>query len=506
MTQVTSDATTSVSSSNARKQTEKPENQKDVLFENLFSTVSDIDREKVNFLNSDLSHHDKMTMDFNSDKEKETSLNHTDNNIFEIFAKDDENNGNSSLTTAMQRLEALLNEKETLEDNQKIGEENKDLFAISEDPTNDITNSVVTPKGRRVPLVQAFKLFSDQIFDYSSSNLNSLSSNDTKNTLNDLPLSKELSKVVKLIENAVNSKNLEHSLPKQSIEIKTNSPASSSDGSALDKAIEALSELKSLKNSNAESESIPTLKKDNLLSRFKGGEEQKNVLANEEFKNVETKNSPLINLKNKENSNDIRMAALTRQVELSQQATNNSINQANFQMSGLDINSGSSNGQEGNENQQGSTFTRNSSPLSSIQKLNMADKAWKEILTQKIETQLKEGIKTLDISLNPKHLGRMTVSINMSGDDASIQISTETSAAANVLLESEAKLAQMMQDIGLRLNLLQASFSSKQDKETKQDVNSKNSGKKLEDSKEDMNGLDKANFKNIDNSILNIVA
>ena len=93
---------------------------------------------------------------------------------------------------------------------------------------------------------------------------------------------------------------------------------------------------------------------------------------------------------------------------------------------------------------------------------------------------IKRGIKTLDISLNPKHLGRMTVSINMSGDDASIQISTETSAAANVLLESEAKLAQMMQDIGLRLNLLQASFSSKQDKETKQDINSKNSAKKLE--------------------------
>ena len=100
----------------------------------------------------------------------------------------------------------------------------------------------------------------------------------------------------------------------------------------------------------------------------------------------------------------------------------------------------------------------------------------------------------------------MTVSINMSGDDASIQISTETSAAANILLESEGKLAQMMQDIGLRLNLLQASFSSKQDKETKQDINSKNSAEKLEDSKEDMNGLDKANFKNIDNSILNIIA
>ena len=506
MTQVTSDATASVSSSNARKQTEKPENQKNVLFENLFSTVSDIDREKINFSNSDLSHHDQIAMDFYSEEEKETSLNHTDNNIFEIFAKDDANIGNSSLTTAMQRLEALLEEEEAHQGKQKTGEENKDLFAICGDSTNNITNSVVVPKGRRVRLAQAFKLFSDQIFDYSSSNLNSLSSNDTKNALNDLPLSKELSKVVKLIENAVNSKNLEHSLPKESIEIKTSSPARSSDGSALDKAIEALSELKSLKNSNAGLESTPTQKKDNILSHFKGGEEQKNVLLTGEFKNVVTKNSPLINLNNKENSNDIKMTALTRQVELSQQATNNSVNQANFQMNGLDINSGSSNGQEGNENHQGSTFSRNSSPLSTIQKLNMADKAWKEILTRKIETQLKEGNKTLDISLNPKHLGRMTVSINMSGDDASIQISTETSAAANILLESEGKLAQMMQDIGLRLNLLQTSFSSKQDKETKQNINSKNSAEKLEDSKEDMNGLDKANFKNIDNSILNIIA
>ena len=42
---------------------------------------------------------------------------------------------------------------------------------------------------------------------------------------------------------------------------------------------------------------------------------------------------------------------------------------------------------------QGSTFTRNNSPLSTIQKLNMADKAWKEILTRQIETQLKEATK-----------------------------------------------------------------------------------------------------------------
>ena len=71
------------------------------------------------------------------------------------------------------------------------------------------------------------------------------------------------------------------------------------------------------------------------------------------------------------------------------------------------------------------------------------------ILVRQIETQLKDGNKTLDISLNPKQLGRMTVSINISGDDASIQISTETSAAANILLESEGKTGT--DDAGYRL-------------------------------------------------------
>merc|ERR1711991_582154 len=150
--------------------------------------------------------------------------------------------------------------------------------------------------------------------------------------------------------------------------------------------------------------------------------------------------------------------------------------------------------------------TRNSSPLSTIQKLNMADKAWKEILTRKIETQLKDGNKTLDISLNPKQLGRMTVSINISGDDASIQISTETSAAANILLESEGKLAQMMQDIGLRLSLLQASFSSKHEKETKQGSDNEKLSKSNKELLEDKTGLSKTNLEKIDNSILNTIA
>ena len=139
------------------------------------------------------------------------------------------------------------------------------------------------------------------------------------------------------------------------------------------------------------------------------------------------------------------------------------------------MHSGGDNGQDGSDNRQSSQPLRTSSPLSAIQKLDMADKAWKEALLRRVEMQLKDGGKTLDLSLNPKQLGRMTVSINMVGDDTSIQISTETSAAATLLLESESKLAQMMHEIGLRLNLLQAGLSGKNDKNSTQDENSKKS-------------------------------
>ena len=203
---------------------------------------------------------------------------------------------------------------------------------------------------------------------------------------------------------------------------------------------------------------------------------------------------------------EINTQASTRQVDLSQQFNSNSANQTHTNIIGADMHSGGDNGQDGNDNQQSSQHLRTSSPLSAIQKLDMADKAWKEALLRRVEMQLKEGGKTIDLSLNPKQLGRMTVSINMVGDDTSIQISTETSAAATLLLESESKLAQMMHDIGLRLNLLQAGLSGKNDKNSTQNENSKKSESNAKVTSDNEAEANKINLNKLDKSILNIVA
>ena len=64
----------------------------------------------------------------------------------------------------------------------------------------------------------------------------------------------------------------------------------------------------------------------------------------------------------------------------------------------------------------------------------------------------------------------------------------------------------MMQEIGLRLNLLQASLSDKHKKGTKEDENIDKRTQKASTTSEERSRLDERNLKNIDNSILNIFA
>ena len=74
-------------------------------------------------------------------------------------------------------------------------------------------------------------------------------------------------------------------------------------------------------------------------------------------------------------------------MELSQQLTSNATSQSNIQNNSLDMHSGGNSGQDSIEYQSQNQILRANSPLSTIQKLNMADKAWKEVLVRQIETQ-----------------------------------------------------------------------------------------------------------------------
>ncbi|MEK9598886.1 MAG: flagellar hook-length control protein FliK, partial [Alphaproteobacteria bacterium] len=310
--------------------------------------------------------------------------------------------------------------------------------------------------------------------------------------------------VVKLIEQAILSRKAAQPVSQTTAEMK--SPPRQTELSALDEAVEAVSELKNMHKGKISLDITAAPKKTEIADLSKDTPNNKDILNAPEIKNTAINQASLGAPNIKNNMPEISAQTSTRQVELSQQFNNISAGQTHAQIMGTDMHSGGDGGQDSGEHQQPSQPFRTTSPLSAIQKLDMADKAWREALVRQVEMQLKEGGKTLNLSLNPKQLGKMTVSINMVGDDTSIQISTETSAAATLLLESESKLAQMMQDIGLRLNLLQAGLSGKNDKDSSQHDRSDTASKSDRDLSDDETEINKTNLNKLDKSILNIVA
>ena len=127
----------------------------------------------------------------------------------------------------------------------------------------------------------------------------------------------------------------------------------------------------------------------------------------------------------------------------------------------------SSNGQTGGQTGQqtgGQTGTPTGGSLinnlNALQNLDTAKGNWTEMLLQRVQKGLAGGKDQLDFQLNPRNLGKMRVTLLVQNDRTNVQIQTETSAAASMLSESEARLAQMLEVSGLRLgNLSSGQFN-----------------------------------------------
>ena len=118
---------------------------------------------------------------------------------------------------------------------------------------------------------------------------------------------------------------------------------------------------------------------------------------------------------------------------------------------------GQSSGQAGGQSggQAGAAAGGNlSNNLNMLQTLDMAKNNWTEMLLQRVQKGLAGGKDQLDFQLNPRNLGKMRVTLVIQNDRTNIQIQTETTAAASMLNDSEARLSQMLEASGLRLGNL----------------------------------------------------
>ena len=130
----------------------------------------------------------------------------------------------------------------------------------------------------------------------------------------------------------------------------------------------------------------------------------------------------------------------------------------------------------------GSNFTGSNSFYSgsgnSLEYLNMLDRNWSTSLLNKIEKGVKNGDETLEISLKPRNLGSLKISLSVSNDSAKINIVTENSSAALLLSEAESKLSQMLENTGLKLSNLSTSLDQGKKHNTK-NGNQDNTDKKM---------------------------
>ena len=118
MTHVTGGTNSSVQSSQTTRQAEKQDNQSDALFENIFSTVSELDQDLIDFISSELK------LKLNSEEKNvwqviEANLNDS------TLTGDPEEKNNSNFATAIGKLRLLLNEKHSPENMIEDGLEEK---------------------------------------------------------------------------------------------------------------------------------------------------------------------------------------------------------------------------------------------------------------------------------------------------------------------------------------------------------------------------------------------
>ena len=91
--------------------------------------------------------------------------------------------------------------------------------------------------------------------------------------------------------------------------------------------------------------------------------------------------------------------------------------------------------------------------------LDMAQDNWTEMLLQRVERGLAGGKDKIDFHLNPRNLGKMRVSLIVQNERTHVHIQTETSAAAHLLSDAEARLAQMMDASGLKFGNLTSQYN-----------------------------------------------
>ena len=94
-----------------------------------------------------------------------------------------------------------------------------------------------------------------------------------------------------------------------------------------------------------------------------------------------------------------------------------------------------------------------------LHRLNTDNAGWSELMVKRLTADLRSGVQSVRIILEPRQLGRLNVELGLRNDQASIRIAAETQEAAKLLSGARSQLGQMLESAGMRLASFQATGS-----------------------------------------------
>ncbi len=141
--------------------------------------------------------------------------------------------------------------------------------------------------------------------------------------------------------------------------------------------------------------------------------------------------------------------------------------------------------------------------------LDMQDDNWSEMLVRRIDKEFRGGGKGLEIEMSPRHLGRLNITLSQQQEQTHILMRTENSTATQMLAEAESRLAQMLENSGLKLGMFNT-FTGGDGRQARQNNNGNDSQKngaenKGETGADDVGDSQSANAEN-DETRVNITA
>ena len=124
---------------------------------------------------------------------------------------------------------------------------------------------------------------------------------------------------------------------------------------------------------------------------------------------------------------------------------------------------GQSGGHQAAQQMVDSGSVRGAADRTILHRLNTDNAGWSETMVKRLTADLRSGVQSVRIILEPRQLGRLNVELGLRNGKASIRIATETQEAARLLSGARGQLGQMLESAGMRLASFQATGSHSSD-------------------------------------------